>query len=264
MQKLDLGEIQAIETDILNEIDRVCRELNIHYFLAYGTLLGAARHQGFIPWDDDMDIFMLRADYETLVAHFNQVTTHDSFELKLYRDGVSNLPYAKVVDNSTLMRTKFVKDKYATGVWVDIFPLDFIASETPPPLIREKLLFYTRVLVSSVPVSGRPAWQNGVVRLFSALSPLVDPLVLARTLDEAAQKHSKTPTAFLSDIVGEPEHPRCYLREWFEPIEMTFGDRTYFAPAGYKQILDTSYGNWHEPPPVDQRIPHGVEAYRLD
>ena len=45
---------------------------------------------------------------------------------------------------------------------------------------------------------------------------------------------------------------------------MTFGDRTYFAPAGYKQILDTSYGNWHEPPPVDQRIPHGVEAYRLD
>lgn len=249
---------------ILDEIDRICRQLNITYFLGYGTLLGAARHQGFIPWDDDMDIFMLRKDYETLLSRFNDMPHDLPFKLLVYRDGVSNLPYAKVVDTSTSVTMKLVKEEYSTGIWVDVFPLDFIPSSTPPALLKEKAYFFARVLASSIPAPERPAWQNALIKFASATTLFRNPLSLAKKLDQAAQTHTNGPTDYLCDIVGEPEHPRCYLREWFSPIEMPFGSRTYLAPAGFESILETSYGDWRKLPPENQRIPHGAEAYRID
>lgn len=264
MRKLSLKEIQEAEMCILDEIDRICRQLNITYFLGYGTLLGAARHQGFIPWDDDMDIFMLRKDYETLLSRFNDMPHDLPLKLLVYRDGVSNLPYAKVVDTSTSVTMKLVKEEYSTGIWVDVFPLDFIPSSTPPALLKEKAYFFARVLASSIPAPERPAWQNALIKFASATTLFRNPLSLAKKLDQAAQTHTNGPTDYLCDIVGEPEHPRCYLREWFSPIEMPFGSRTYLAPAGFESILETSYGDWRKLPPENQRIPHGAEAYRID
>lgn len=263
MEKLSLQDVQTIEMDILDAIDQVCESLGIQYFLAYGSLLGAIRHKGFIPWDDDMDIFMLRQDYEKLVANFNDMEGIGSYRLAIYRDGASNLPYAKVVDPDTKVDMRLLKDEYSTGIWVDIFPLDFIETEKPPLMLREKALFCTRVIASSVPAPGRPAWQNALIRMSPVVSRFVNPIDLAGKLDEAAKRRCPAGTPFLCDIVGEPEHPRCYKREWFEPIRVPFGDRSYYAPAGYEEILATSYGDWKTLPPEDKRVPHGLEAYRI-
>lgn len=263
LQALSLPEIQEIELEILDEIHTVCQKLGIQYLLAYGSLLGAMRHKGFIPWDDDMDISMLRADYEVLVARFNEACSSDRFKLLIARDGVSNLPYAKVVDVTTQVAMSFVKECYWTGIWVDIFPLDFVNSSETPLLLREKALFYRRVFASSIPSPNRPLLQNLALKAASVLSGRENPVDLAVKLDECAQSHTTSETPYLCDIVGWPESPRVYKREWLDPVTVPFESREYFAPTGFEEILELDYGDWHTPPPEDKRIPHSLAAYRL-
>lgn len=263
MQKLALSEIQDIEMSILDEIENVCAKLGIHYFLAYGSLLGAARHEGFIPWDDDMDIFMMRADYEKLVDNFDRLTDDPRLRMRHYRDGVSNLSCARVVRTDTHVDMRFVKEKYAMGLWVDIFPLDFIPAEKPPLLLKEKAFFLARVFATSIPAPERPSWQNTLLKLTSLSFSRVDPVKLSAKLDQAAACHSATPSDYLCDISGEPEHPRCYKREWFEPAKLPFGDRVYSVPSSYENVLDVSYGDWQTLPPENKRVPHGTDAYLL-
>ena len=98
MERLTIDDMKSIELEIADEIDRMCREHGVGYFLAYGSLLGAARHGGFIPWDDDMDIAMLRADYERFAAHFREWRSSERFDILDCRRGKSIFPFLKVVD----------------------------------------------------------------------------------------------------------------------------------------------------------------------
>ena len=124
MEPLTVDDVKLIELEIMDEIDRVCNEHGVQYFLGYGTLLGAVRHGGFIPWDDDMDIVMMRDQYELLMSHFNEWRTTDRFKLVSYRDGSSIYQFAKIVDTTTVFYEKFVGKDAATGVWVDVIPLE--------------------------------------------------------------------------------------------------------------------------------------------
>ncbi|WP_297150634.1 LicD family protein, partial [uncultured Ellagibacter sp.] len=102
MERLSVDDMKAIELDIMDEIDRVCAAHGVEYFLGYGTLLGAVRHGGFIPWDDDMDIIMMRDQYELLMDHFNEWRTSERFKLVSYRDKSSIYQFAKIVDTTTV------------------------------------------------------------------------------------------------------------------------------------------------------------------
>ena len=124
MDPLSIEDMKLIELDIMDEIDRVCAAHGVEYFMGYGTLLGAMRHGGFIPWDDDMDIVMMRDQYELLMDNFNDWRTSERFKLVSYRDGSSIYQFAKIVDTTTIVYENFVGKKAATGVWVDIFPLE--------------------------------------------------------------------------------------------------------------------------------------------
>ncbi|MCB5604020.1 LicD family protein, partial [Bifidobacterium breve] len=101
MERLTIDDMKEIQLELMDELDRVCREQGITYFLAYGSLLGAVRHGGFIPWDDDMDVVMLRADYERLIAGFDEWKSSDRFSLVWYRDGKSIYSFVKLVDTTT-------------------------------------------------------------------------------------------------------------------------------------------------------------------
>ncbi len=263
MQALSLPEIQEIELEILDEIHSVCQKLGIHYLLAYGSLLGAMRHKGFIPWDDDMDISMMRAEYEVLIDRFNELRSSNRFKLLIARDGVSNLPYAKVIDVTTRVEMRFVKECYWTGIWVDIFPLDFVNSPKPPLLLREKALFYRRVFASSIPSPDRPLLQNLALKAASIFSEHENPIDLAVKLDECARSRTTIETPYLCDIVGWPESSHVYERAWLDPVIVPFESREYYAPAGFEKILELDYGDWRTPPPEDKRIPHSMAACRL-
>ena len=124
----ELAEIKKIELDILIDVDRVCRQEKINYSLAFGTLLGAVRHKGFIPWDDDIDIMMPRKDYEYFLAVAPQ-KLESKFYIASYKMNKAYAhPFLKVMAKNTTMRELTTDHPDAPrGIWVDVFPID----ETP-------------------------------------------------------------------------------------------------------------------------------------
>ena len=129
MQKLSLDEIKNSELLILDDIDRVCRKNNIKYSLAFGTLIGAVRHKGFIPWDDDIDIVMTRDNYDKFIHTYinekneNYSILNHEFDKNYYHQ------FTKVVDNRTTINNDNLREIKNMGVWVDVFPVDKISSK---------------------------------------------------------------------------------------------------------------------------------------
>lgn len=121
-KEIKVEELKQIQLDILKFVDKFCKENNLKYFLAYGTLLGAVRHKGYIPWDDDIDIIMFREDYEKFVTTFKDVN------YKVFATEVNSkypYPFAKVGDTRTYYMEE-IKDVIDTGVNIDVFPLDYL------------------------------------------------------------------------------------------------------------------------------------------
>lgn len=130
---LSVREIQLLILEVMKDVDRFCREHNIPYSLSSGTLLGAVRHGGFIPWDDDADIFMLREDFDRFTSTYKsdkyKLLYHGNTESKVFADG-----YAKVCDPETFSGNE---DKKGTGIYLDIFPLDYVPEE--PKACRKRM-----------------------------------------------------------------------------------------------------------------------------
>ena len=121
MQKMRLKDIQSVSLEVLKDVHDFCITNDIRYSLAYGTLIGAVRHQGFIPWDDDIDIFMPRPDYEK----FCKIYPSEKYKLISSYDQDSYLAFSRVCEMDKTLVKEFVPwCKCDTGVWIDVFPLD--------------------------------------------------------------------------------------------------------------------------------------------
>ena len=133
MREITLEERKALQLDILVKIDAICRDKGFRYYLSSGTLLGAVRHQGYIPWDDDIDLTMPRPDYEAFYSYFTANNNDADLQLISYRDKTSIYPFCKMVNPKTTVVEHYVDPQYQTGVWVDIFPLDGVRSNDDTP-----------------------------------------------------------------------------------------------------------------------------------
>lgn len=132
MHPIELDELKSIELDILLAFHDYCEQKGLSYMLYYGTLLGAVRHQGFIPWDDDIDVVMPRDDYEAFFRSFPCDSSFETIKLISYRDRSSIYPFIKLVDTRTEVVEDFVDPRYKTGVWIDIFPMDGLPEDDRP------------------------------------------------------------------------------------------------------------------------------------
>lgn len=128
MKELTIDEIKKVQLDILIYIDKVCKDNNIEYSLAYGTLLGAVRHKGFIPWDDDIDILLKRSEYNKLIETLSKEQS-DKYRVFTTKDEDYYYLYAKVADLSTVIKEKNWPDIKDLGVYIDIFPIDYLPDE---------------------------------------------------------------------------------------------------------------------------------------
>ena len=126
MKYLTLEEIHKEETEILKKFISFCDENNLTYYICGGTLLGAIRHKGFIPWDDDIDVMMPRNEFEKLEKILNEKKIAENLSFISYDNGNMHYPFGKVINTNIKIDDSCVKDKLEQYLWIDIFPMDGI------------------------------------------------------------------------------------------------------------------------------------------
>lgn len=257
---LSLDEIHSVQLDILSFLDEFCKKYNLRYYLAYGTLLGAVRHKGFIPWDDDVDVFMPRDDYEKLIELLND----DIYKIASVKTTKGFFyPFVKLYDSRTVLDEKMLTG-YLIGVNIDIFPLDNIPSNKH---IRRKLIsridFYKKILF------GKLFWLNRISPLKRAVYRITASLfsgkkVVAK-ISKIATRYRQDNTEFLKDIVWDSTEPFMKTEYFKDTVQLSFCDRLFTAPKEYDKILRETYGDYSKLPPEENRVaPHHFEAWMLD
>lgn len=246
-QVIDIKELQKIQYNILVEFDRFCKEHNLKYFLAYGTLLGAVRHKGFIPWDNDVDVCMLRDEYEKLIKLYKD-NRYRLMSVERCKRNEYTYAHAKMVDSETVLIEKFQPDK-ELGVYIDVFPLDYLCNgEKDYDLILKR---YNRInyLETAVGIKGK------VLKILGRKQ-------LAR-IYKFIHKNNKNKSKYVGNCCATNASGDIYNLDWFDKTKkMHFEGDVFLVPVEYKRVLERRYGNYMELPPIEERKPqHDFDAY---
>ncbi len=266
MNPISLDELKRIELEIMDEIHSICLEHNLSYVLAYGTALGAVRHKGFIPWDDDLDIHMLRSDYEVFIKNFEQWKSSNKYSLSFCRTNFAPYPFAKVVDSRTIVFEKGIRrainKEISEGIWVDIFPLDEEPVEIEKVYQKNRKLRLRRGLAMGNPKDEDRLWARIVKSIIGPLAGGGKKICkLALAIDNNALACKKNNSPFYYDIVGNENIDIKWKKTLFKPILTDFEDRKYFIMSGYEEYLDVTYGDWRVLPEESSRFAHACEVY---
>lgn len=261
MEELTLKEIQFETLKIMNVIHSICQKENLRYSLFYGTLLGAIRHKGFIPWDDDLDIVMPRSDYNKLAEYFkNHAEELLPFKWFSY-ETVPNYPYmiARVCNTEFRMEAENEKD-YGCGTFVDIYPLDG-AGNGNHNLFYNKAWFFSSMYFtkSRIKYVIPKGFVKQVVKGFSyLLSKIFSFEFIRKKLLKFANKYSYEQSDFVASITWLVDGKKNVFRKsFFDELQLhDFEDTQFLIPKEYDSILKTRYGNYMQLPPESERIGH--------
>lgn len=261
MKKItDVNELRLIQMDILSHVDRVCRENNIKYSISGGTLIGAVRHKGYIPWDDDIDIMLAREEYEKLVTVMSNHCTDDTYTIVTHDiDSGFIYPYAKVVDNRTIMHENILGCK-DYGVYIDVFPIDLIPNDEKicDQIFCQMKRLYNMLTLKRLKLSpARSFWKNSTIVISQfLLMPFSNDWII-RKMEEKAKKSARLDSTRRCCLVwgyGRKEIVPASVHQ--SHIDLPFEDRTYMAVADYHTYLTNLFGDYMQLPPESKRIPH--------
>ena len=259
MEQEVLRKVRSVQFEIAKEIRRVCEENDISYFLAHGTFLGAVRHGGFIPWDDDMDMGMMRSDYEKFCRIAPSKLKPEFCLQTWYTESNYALPFGKVMKRNTVyLENKKTRRLRDNGIYVDIFPFDNVPEDKfqQKELAAQLLSIYRVKLMKS----GYKPWmeEHGIVwkkrvgyLYYQLKSVFAGQEELAREYDTlAVALHS-------SNVVCEQSalsHPDYYERSCVEELaDYSFEGEIFKGPKDYDKYLTDLYGDYMTLPPEDQR-----------
>lgn len=250
-------EIQSIMLDILKFIDGICKDNNLTYYLYAGTLLGAIRHKGFIPWDDDLDICMPRLDYNRFVKLMKK-NKSERFSFKCIENGKKryNYCFGKMIDRNTLVKEIGKFEGEELGVWVDVFPLDGVGNniDKARELIKSNKRFVKQILLLE---KGKTMNLKGKILYYLGRKNL------HRIMKHYVKKHSFNDSKYVADIMAVDDGIWIYNKKSFEGGEKGLFEGIEFnIPKDSDDILKTLYGNYMELPPEEERTPiHNCEVW---
>ena len=257
----DINEIKKILEQILINVVDFCEKNQLKYYLGFGTLLGAVRHNGFIPWDDDVDIIMPREDYEKFVDAYSS----DKYKIiDLRTDEKYFYPFAKVYDTSTVIQENTAEHS-DFGLFIDVFPLDGVPETNKFHLHR--LVLLQKLLMSKY--KGADVKKTGIKRFFMAAARLLLKPVkshnLACLIDRLASKYRYDKYDNVALVVWGYYY-LVYKKSDIEPGTMhRFESFVYNVPGNYDAVLKATYGDYMQLPPPEKRVSkHGYRAYYID
>lgn len=260
----DIKIIQDKILSILKEFISICEENNLTYYALGGTLLGAVRHQGFIPWDDDIDIGMPREDYEK----FKKIAPNSlPSNLKIVNNPL-NLDITQLVDKNMII--KLANSEH--NVFIDIFPLDgypekgsFSAKIHGFRVLFQRMLCKISVL-DQLENKDRGIFENFIVG-FSKILRIQKALpknFLVGNLHKIIQKYEFKTSLYAGNVLGRYREREIVPRDYFEePVSLAFEDTKINCPTEYRRYLTEIYGDYMELPPEEDRVAHNLEIVSL-
>lgn len=263
MRQMSLDEVKAVQLDILNNLDSFCKANGIQYYLCNGSLLGAVKYQGYIPWDDDIDVCLLREDYDRLIREYRD--PNGKYALFSFENNEDFLfPFAKLSDQRTKLVESCALDSIF-GVNIDVFPIDGYGDTAEQ--IKKKYKHFEKL---------RRALNSSKLRNYKSKTILISILkwgcslpfkivgakrfcrmmIREATKNQKAKLYGNVTWGFYG--VGEAFEKKLFE----EQISVTFEGGQYSAPKNYDQYLTGLYGQWREDPPLDkQKTHHSFVAY---
>lgn len=263
-----LRKLQLIELDILKEIIKICEENNITYYLLGGTLLGAVRHKGFIPWDDDIDIGIKRSDYEKLIDILwknkikNLVIDNPKYNKNslIYITRIEN-PKFKIKDYSA-------NDCQIRNAWIDIFPIDGMPNNIIKRQFHKFKLLYLRLMFKysifskfvNQRLTGRPIYEKILIIIAKLIKPekFLSKEKRIMKLNKALKKYSFETSNYVVNMLGAYKFREMFPKQIYEEISTYhFEELKLTAPKNYDYVLKQLYGDYMKEP--ENKIHHHIE-----
>ena len=269
MKQIRTDELKTIQLKILDTVANFCDERGINYWLNAGTLLGAIRHKGYIPWDDDIDLGMLRPDYDRFMKEFNG--TNPRYEFRCIElDPQFDVEFGKVFDKTTVL---YEPDETGikTAVYIDIFVYDNVPDDEAEcrKMLRKQRIYGILNAARVFPVHTRPngnMLKKTLVYIIRAAAHMIPYSILPKNYFAAkAVQNSKRfvykDTKRIGNLTGK--YCKTYSIELIRPfVDVEFEGKKYKAPVGYDEWLRTTYGDYMQFPPEKERVSrHDFKAY---
>ena len=265
LKDYELRQLQLIQLELLCEVDRICKKCNIHYNIIAGTLLGAVRHQGFIPWDDDADVALLRTEYERFREACKTELDHERFYFqdhtneKGYRWG-----YGKLRRKKTLFLRENQEDMpYEQGVFIDVFPLDSVPNNK---ILRSIMNFRCFVLRKAMwaPIGIKSTKNMAVKSIYAFMTKLPYQYIVIR-YNKLIAKCKAIDSKYVRILTyPTPNSEYAYLRKWYESSEeIWFECQKFTGIRDWNEYLSFKYGDYMKLPEITERKVHKVTALKL-
>ncbi len=257
---IDLRKVQLLQLDMLKEVKRICDKHAIKYFLTGGTLLGAVRHGGFIPWDDDLDVGMLMKDYDRFLNIVDEEIAPQYFIQNWHKEEHYSYPFSKIMLKDTVWLEKVCdKVNISHGVYIDIFCFDALPDD---PTIRERIYkkhqFYRQLLLAKNHYNAN-SYKRGYKRILFKMTGWISYFCSNKVIKEKYSKLIRSGEKWPSSEYYPFGSPYSYKKsimkkEWADKLApIPFEDDEFLATEYFKQYLTHVYGDYMTPPPEDKR-----------
>lgn len=255
---MNQDKLKGMLLDMLKWFHSFCEGNGLRYYALGGTMLGAARHGGFIPWDDDVDVGMPRKDYDKL-AKLLEENPNERYVLETPNTSGKDCfyPFSKLYDTHTTL-IENTKAKIKRGIFLDIFPLDGIGKSLKESRKNYKNIDFTYNLLlskASAVSKGRSFYKNVAVVVFK-LIPINTKKIL-RKLVEKCSRYAWEDCLWVGNLVGAWRFNEVMPKAYFgTPQKYTFEDAEIYGVENADAYLTSLYGDWRKLPPKEKRISH--------
>lgn len=265
MELTTLRKLQLVELEILKKVHAVCQEYNLHYFLVGGTLLGAERHQGFIPWDDDLDIGLPRQDYDKFIELCRHGALGENYFLQhISTDANYWLPFAKVRKNNTVFDECSVQNLNChKGIFIDVFPLDYIKRNVGFCYhLKAKAIKKLNNIVKFRGLLAEP--PDRLTKFLCRFTGFMSIKTLANFRDSLCSTCKSG--AFIINYGSNYKYPKQTMpKEIYEPASEALFEGEYFsAPNKSIEYLERLFNNWNQLPSEEERRNHNPVTIIFD